>query len=187
VRPASRRDDTFSSCWYDCAASVNENLAMLALKVVLFILFVQATALFWIPYFIVHACGEHVVVDWWALSGLVAITLGGMAVLMCDWDFAASGKGTPAPIDPPRTLVRRGLYRAVRNPMYVGVVTVLLGESLVFNSVCLLVYAIGLWLAFHLFVVLYEEPTLRRTFGMEYQNYCATVPRWIPRLRAWDN
>ena len=132
-------------------------------------------------------CGEHVVVDWWALSGLVAITLGGMAVLMCDWDFAASGKGTPAPIDPPRTLVRRGLYRAVRNPMYVGVVTVLLGESLVFNSVCLLVYAIGLWLAFHLFVVLYEEPTLRRTFGMEYQNYCATVPRWIPRLRAWDN
>jgi protein-S-isoprenylcysteine O-methyltransferase Ste14 len=158
---------------------------MLALKVLLFILLVQGTALAWLPYFIVRACGEHMVLDWWALPGPVAIALGGIAVLICDWDFATSGKGTPAPIDPPKKLVVRGLYRLVRNPMYVGVLAVLLGESLLFRSVCLPVLAAGFWLIFHLFVVLYEEPTLYRTFGSEYEAYCATVPRWIPGRTAW--
>lgn len=159
---------------------------MLAIKVIVFILLVQATAIAWIPAAIVWFCGEHAILEWWALPGFLAIGLGAGMLLICDWDFAVSGRGTPAPFDPPKTLVVRGLFHVVRNPMYVGVVTALLGESLLFRSVCLLLYAAGLWLAFHLFVTLYEEPHLRRTFGTEYENYCAAVPRWIPRLRGWD-
>lgn len=78
-----------------------------------------------------------------------------------------------------------GLYRYVRNPMYVGVVSAVLGQSLILESLVLLGYAALVWLVSHLFVVTYEEPALRRTFGKEYQFYCANVPRWIPRLRAW--
>jgi len=98
------------------------------------------------------------------------------------WDFAANGRGTLAPVDPPRTLVVRGLYRYVRNPMYVGVMTILLGESLFFASTTLLRYAIGCFVAFHLFIMLYEEPTLRSKFGESYITYCSAVNRWLPRL-----
>jgi len=100
--------------------------------------------------------------------------------------FALKGLGTPAPIFPTRHLVISGLYRYVRNPMYLAVVAVILGQGLLFGDVRVLEYALIPWLAAHLFVVFYEEPTLRRTFGAEYKAFCANVPRWIPRLSAWQ-
>jgi protein-S-isoprenylcysteine O-methyltransferase Ste14 len=113
---------------------------------------------------------------------VLLIASGAAFYLWCAWEFAAAGLGTPAPIDPPKVLVARGLYRVVRNPMYVGVLLVLLGESLVFGSWALLRYAVLVWLCFHLFVVLYEEPALRRKFGASYEGYRKRVWRWTPRL-----
>lgn len=137
----------------------------------------------WVPYLIVTDRGEVPKVDVLGLVGLFAIALGWGTLLRCAWDFARFGRGTPAPIDPPRRLVVQGLYRFVRNPMYVGVVTILLGEAVLFRSLSLLLYGTAWWVVFHLFVLLYEESTLRRMFGAEYDAYCRTVPRWLPRWR----
>lgn len=92
--------------------------------------------------------------------------LGAALVLWCAWAFASAGEGTPAPMDPPKRLVATGLYRMVRNPMYIGLVLILLGESIVFASLPVLRHAVFVWLCFHLFVVLNEEPALRRKFGV---------------------
>ena len=99
--------------------------------------------------------------------------------------FALKGLGTPAPVFPTQHLVVSGLYRYVRNPVYVAVLAVILGQGLLFGDVRVLEYGVLVWIAFHLFVLLYEEPTLRRSFGAEYENFCANVGRWIPRLSAW--
>lgn len=99
--------------------------------------------------------------------------------------FAIQGLGTPAPVAPPQHLVVTGLYRHVRNPMYVAVLSLIFGQGLLFGSVRVLEYGIFVWLGFFLFVVLYEEPTLRAKFGNEYDEFCANVPRWIPRFRPW--
>lgn len=111
--------------------------------------------------------------------GLIPITIGAAIYFWCAWDFATVGRGTPAPIDPPKDLVARGLYRFTRNPMYVGVLTVLLGEAALFASFTLLQYAAVVLLLFHLFVVFYEEPALNKQFGKSYRTYCAAVPRWL--------
>jgi protein-S-isoprenylcysteine O-methyltransferase Ste14 len=95
------------------------------------------------------------------------------------------GVGTPAPVFPTRHLVVTGLYRYVRNPMYVAVVSSILGQGLFFGNVTLLKYGAFVWLLFHLFVLVYEEPTLRGSFGSEYDLFRANVPRWIPRLTPW--
>jgi protein-S-isoprenylcysteine O-methyltransferase Ste14 len=99
--------------------------------------------------------------------------------------FALHGLGTPAPIAPTQKLVVTGLYRYVRNPMYVAVVTVIAGQALLFGDRRLLWYGALFFLACHIFVVVYEEPTLKRTFGTEYETFRANVPRWIPRLTPW--
>jgi len=110
--------------------------------------------------------------------------LGGTVILLWScWEFTFRGRGTPAPIDPPKVMVAEGLYRFVRNPMYLGALLILLGDVLWFQSLRLLIYAAALTAAFHLFVVFYEEPVLRRKFGSSYEDYCRRVPRWIPRLR----
>jgi protein-S-isoprenylcysteine O-methyltransferase Ste14 len=114
------------------------------------------------------------------IVGLVAMVLGVGTLLKCIWDFAMVGCGTLAPMDPPRVLVVRGLYRYVRNPMYVGVLTALLGEVLFFESRALFQYAMIWLLIVHLFVVLYEERKLRRLFGASYDEYCRAVRRWLP-------
>ena len=106
--------------------------------------------------------------------------VGGAIYLWCLWHFAVSGRGTPAPIDPPTRLVVRGLYRRVRNPMYVGVLIVVAGWAVYFRSIRLVEYGVTLAVLFHLFVVLVEEPLLQRRFGAAYAEYCRTVPRWIP-------
>jgi protein-S-isoprenylcysteine O-methyltransferase Ste14 len=116
-------------------------------------------------------------------AGLAQIALGTLALLDSFARFALQGLGTPAPIFPTQHLVVTGLYRYVRNPMYVGVVAMIVGQGLFLGNLHLLEYAAVPWLAAHLFVVGYEEPTLRRTFGEEYERFCANVPRWIPRLR----
>src|SRR5262245_36885687 len=99
--------------------------------------------------------------------------------------FALQGLGTPAPVEPTKHLVVTGLYRYVRNPIYVAVTAIILGQALLFGAWGLVLLGAAFWLAFHLFVVAYEEPTLQQTFGREYEAYRANVPRWVPRLIAW--
>jgi protein-S-isoprenylcysteine O-methyltransferase Ste14 len=99
--------------------------------------------------------------------------------------FALEGLGTPAPVAPPQKLVVTGLYRYVRNPIYVAVVAVILGQALLFGDWRLLWYGALLWLFFHVWVVAIEEPTLKQTFGTEYESFLTNVPRWIPRFTPW--
>jgi protein-S-isoprenylcysteine O-methyltransferase Ste14 len=119
-------------------------------------------------------------------AGGILITLGTAALLDSFLRFAVQGLGTPAPVFPTRHLVVTGLYRHVRNPMYVAVVSAIFGQALIFGNVRLLEYGVLVWLLFHLFVLVYEEPILKASFGAEYEVFCAEVPRWIPRLTAWD-
>jgi protein-S-isoprenylcysteine O-methyltransferase Ste14 len=114
--------------------------------------------------------------------GLVLVALGAAILFRCIWEFAVSGRGTLAPIDPPTRLVVNGLYRYVRNPMYVGVVLILAGEAWAFASGWLAMYAAGFFLVVNLFIIFYEEPALRRTFGESYAEYTRTVPRWMPKI-----
>jgi len=113
--------------------------------------------------------------------GTVVAAGGGVIALWCILSFAVVGRGTPAPFDPPRHLVVSGPYALVRNPMYIGAGLALGGASLFYQSFALLGYAAAFLLVTHLFVVVYEEPTLRRTFGTVYESYCRQVGRWWPR------
>jgi protein-S-isoprenylcysteine O-methyltransferase Ste14 len=114
----------------------------------------------------------------------VALLLLGLPVLVDALvRFVRRGRGTPAPVAPPERLVAVGAYRYVRNPMYVAVVAMILGQALLLGSAPVLVYAAGAFLAFHLFVVLYEEPDLRRRFGDDYLAYTRRVRRWVPLTR----
>jgi protein-S-isoprenylcysteine O-methyltransferase Ste14 len=114
--------------------------------------------------------------------GLAGIGLGAMLLAACIWEFARSGRGTLSPADPPRELVVRGLYRYVRNPMYLSVTAIVLGEVLLTGSRPLLVYWALWFLAVNLFVLGYEEPALRRQFGAAYDAYRRNVGRWLPRF-----
>lgn len=112
------------------------------------------------------------------VSGMIIGAAGAAVALWCVLTFATIGKGTPAPFDPPRKLVIRGPYRFVRNPMYIGAGLALAGATLFYGSLPLLIYTVAFFLVTHLFVVLYEEPTLRRTFGQDYEMYCSKIKRW---------
>jgi protein-S-isoprenylcysteine O-methyltransferase Ste14 len=109
--------------------------------------------------------------------------IGSLVVLSCFWDFTFKGRGTPVPTDPPRDLVVTGFYRYVRNPIYVGVLMIFLGHFLWFGSWALLIYAVCAFIGVHVFVLLYEEPALKRKFGTTYEEYLKRVPRWIPKFR----
>jgi protein-S-isoprenylcysteine O-methyltransferase Ste14 len=114
--------------------------------------------------------------------GMVIGAAGSAVALWCIFTFASVGRGTPAPFDPPRRLVILGPYRFVRNPMYIGAGLALAGAALFYESLPLLGYVAFFFLATHFFVVWYEEPALRRTFGQEYQAYCDRIRRWWPRV-----
>lgn len=115
-----------------------------------------------------------------------ALALLGAGVLLDSFArFALEGRGTPAPIYPTATLVVSGAYRYVRNPMYLAVISLIAGQGLLFGSLALLVYALVFGLTTHLFVRLYEEPTLRETYGTQYDVYSANVRRWVPRWTPW--
>jgi protein-S-isoprenylcysteine O-methyltransferase Ste14 len=121
------------------------------------------------------------------IAGGILILLGIVGLLDSFLRFAVQGLGTPAPVFPTRHLVVTGLYRFVRNPMYVAVVSAILGQGLLLGNSRVLEYGALVWLLFHLFVLLYEEPTLRSSFGPEYRAFCAEVPRWIPRFTPWTS
>jgi protein-S-isoprenylcysteine O-methyltransferase Ste14 len=120
------------------------------------------------------------------LVGILLIIFGGGVLLDSFARFAIQGLGTPAPVMPTKHLVVTGLYRYVRNPMYVGVFSAIVGQALLFANFKVLVYGVCMFSVAACFVLLYEEPTLRRTFGAEYDQFCANVPRWIPRMTPWS-
>ena len=111
---------------------------------------------------------------------MLIAAIGVAVALWCILTFAVLGKGTPAPFDPPRRLVIRGPYKFVRNPMYIGAAIALAGAALFYQSAALAGYAVAFLLMTHAFVMLYEEPTLRATFGAYYDSYCRRVRRWWP-------
>ena len=150
---------------------------VLSLKNLTFTVLVPGSVAVLIPYRIATRAALEPV---HALLAVPAFVLGGAIYFWCLWDFAVTGRGTPAPIDPPRALVVRGLYRYVRNPMYLGVVTIVAGWAALFWSSRVLAYGGVIALLFHLFVRYAEEPLLRRRFGGAYDEYCRSVRRWLP-------
>jgi protein-S-isoprenylcysteine O-methyltransferase Ste14 len=153
-------------------------------KTVLFAILVPGTVTVVVPGLLLSGDGH--VAGGSTLFRCLAVVPVLVGIAVCIWslyDFVFYGRGTPAPIDPPKALVVRGPYRWTRNPMYVGVVGILTGEALFFQSFPLLVYALFMFLGFHLFIIAYEEPTLRRKFGESYQRYCKTAPRWFFNIR----
>lgn len=111
--------------------------------------------------------------------GTTMFFAGFVIMMLCIVDFAVKGKGTLSPADPTKKLVTTGLYRFSRNPMYVGLLVMLLGESVFFKSWILLSYSIAIFISFHFFIKLFEEPRLKKDFGREYFIYSDRVPRWI--------
>jgi len=153
-----------------------------------FFLIAPAVVAGWVPYWLTAwEMGEPFPGSGAARGvGIVLIAIGVVSLIDCFARFALQGRGTPAPVAPTQTLVVSGLYRYVRNPMYVAVLSIILGQALLLGSVRLLQYAGFTWLFFFLFVRLYEEPTLRRQFGESYRVYQSHVRRWWPRLRPWQ-
>jgi protein-S-isoprenylcysteine O-methyltransferase Ste14 len=119
------------------------------------------------------------------IAGIVLAIMGAAPLVESFARFALVGLGTPAPVAPPKHLVVTGFYRYMRNPMYIGVLTIISGDALILADPWLFAYAVAVWLLFQSFVLVYEEPTLRRRYGNEYDTFCAHVPRWIPRLTPW--
>ena len=117
--------------------------------------------------------------------GVLLIAVGVPALLASFARFALQGAGTPAPVFPTRRLIVSGFYCYVRNPMYVAVVSIVLGQALLLGNVWVLAYGLLVWLGMHAFVLGYEEPKLMRTFGMPYLDFRDHVPRWVPRLTPW--
>lgn len=151
---------------------------ILLLKNLLFTVLVPGTVAVFIPLWI---AGDRTAAGgWWRLLASALLTLGAGIYAWCVWDFATFGRGTPAPIDAPKRLVVRGLYRLCRNPMYLGVLTAISGWALWFRAPSLVAWGCAVGLGFHGWVVFYEEPHLRRAFGTEYERYCRRVGRWLP-------
>lgn len=151
------------------------------LNTLLFTIIVPGTVAGYIPHLLSHFPKPHGLIT--ATVGAAVIALGAAIYFRCAWEFAVRGLGTPAPIAPTKYLVTTALHRYVRNPMYVGVALVILGEAFLFRSALLVLYVALMLLAAHVFVIFYEEPTLRRQFGESYEDYFRTVPRWFPRIR----
>ena len=120
--------------------------------------------------------------EWTRLLAVPVMLAGAALAVACIATFVVIGRGMPAPFDPPRQFVAVGPYRCVRNPMYIGGALLLAGFALYLRSGAALIFCLPWLLLAHIFVLLYEEPTLRTKFGAPYETYCRTVPRWIPRF-----
>jgi protein-S-isoprenylcysteine O-methyltransferase Ste14 len=156
---------------------------VVALKTLVFSILVPGTVTVIIPWLLLQGTGGLVlpIPSVW-MVGLLPLLLGVGLYAWCAGAFTFIGRGTPAPIDAPHILVTQGAYRWVRNPMYVAVLLVVIGEAILFRSLLLAGYALLLWAAFHTFVVYVEEPSLSRRFGASYETYVHTVPRWLPHF-----
>jgi protein-S-isoprenylcysteine O-methyltransferase Ste14 len=155
---------------------------MLWFRTFLFTLLVPGTVLGAIPLALIASrWGPHFDLRASHWVGFALLLPGAVIIVWCFIHFVRRGHGTPAPYDPPRRLVLVGPYKCVRNPQYLGVILVALGEAFLSGRIILFGYAITLAIGYHLFVRFYEEPTLRRTFGEEYVRYCAVVSRWLPQ------
>ncbi len=158
---------------------------MLLLRSIFFTFLQPGTVTVLIPYWLISSRRAGTFSSHQALRylGLPLILIGAAGLLWSIWKFFSEGRGTISPVDPPKHLVVRGLYRYVRNPMYVAVVTTLIGEAIFFMSAPVLIEAGVFIVLANLFVAYYEEPALRRRFGESYERYLQTVGRWIPRYR----
>jgi protein-S-isoprenylcysteine O-methyltransferase Ste14 len=156
---------------------------MVALKTLIFSILVPGTVAFVIPWLLLQQpWGLAFLFPSIWLAGFLPLLLGVGLYLWCAGAFTFIGKGTPAPIDAPKFLVKEGPYQWVRNPMYLGVLSMVIGEALLFRSFLLVGYALLVGAVVHVFVVFVEEPSLRDQFGESYEVYLSTVPRWVPRF-----
>jgi protein-S-isoprenylcysteine O-methyltransferase Ste14 len=155
--------------------------ATILLKLLAFTIVIPGTVTAWLPFFILFPKLRAHTISWndSTLIAILLITAGVVGYLWCASDFAFVGKGTPSPIDPPKNLVVRGLYKYTRNPMYLSVLAIMAGESLLLRSAALFEYSVAVGVCFHLFVVFYEEGALGRKMGDAYMRYCEQVPRWL--------
>jgi protein-S-isoprenylcysteine O-methyltransferase Ste14 len=156
---------------------------MIALKTLIFTILVPGTVAFALPRLLLgqpSSLGLLFPSLW--LLGFLPLLLGVGLYLWCAAAFTFIGKGTPAPSDAPIFLVKAGPYQWIRNPMYLGVLAIVIGQAILFRSFLLLGYALLVWGVAHLFVVFVEEPSLRRQFGESYETYLHNVPRWFPRF-----
>ena len=156
---------------------------MIALKTLIFKILVPGTVAFGIPWLLLNPSWGLVLrfPSVWLL-GFLPLLLGVGLYLWCAYEFTFLGKGTPAPLDAPIFLVKAGPYHWVRNPMYLAVLAMVIGQAILFRSFLLVGYALLVWGVVHLFVVFVEEPSLRHQFGESYESYLYTVPRWLPRF-----
>lgn len=161
----------------------------LAFKILLFTVLVPGSVILYLPYSFITKADAQLQISNPLLfvPGIFCILLGTVIYIRCAWDFAVQGLGTPAPIDPPKKLVITGLYRRTRNPMYQGVLMLLIAECMLFPDSGLLTYALSIAAVFHLFVVFHEERELNARFGESYREYCREVPRWGFALRPFGN
>ncbi len=155
---------------------------MTALRSILFFILAPGMVAGFIPLGLLRS-GSQIQTDFLSYLAFPLWLIGFVMLVWCFWDFLQKGRGTPAPIDPPKELVVSGLYNYVRNPMYVGVLLVIFGHFLWFGFWNLLIYATVVFIAFNSFVIFYEEPTLKNKFGTAYEEYLKRVPRWIPRFK----
>jgi protein-S-isoprenylcysteine O-methyltransferase Ste14 len=155
-----------------------------AIKTLIWSVFVPGTVTLVVPYLLLSSRANYLDFEfsYLRLLGFLPIVAGVVLYVWCAWDFTFTGKGTPAPFDPPKELVVKGPYRYVRNPMYVFVGLALAGEAIVFKSMRVLIFAVAALGFLHVWVLVYEEPTLRRKFGEAYKHYCRRVSRWLPRV-----
>ena len=161
--------------------------ALALLGSLLFFMLAPGTIAGLIPYWFTQWRWPEPFAGWEILAamGAALIVFGAIVLVECFLRFAWIGLGTPAPVAPTESLIVSGFYRHVRNPMYVAVTSLVIGQALVFARPGLAVYAAIVWLSFHVFVLSYEEPTLRTRYGESYDAYVRAVPRWFPRMHPW--
>ena len=158
---------------------------MTALKTAFFVLLVPGFLLGVVPVLLIPKIGGLAFAPGWDSWLALPFWVAGTAfIIWCATDFVRKGGGTPVPLDPPKELVVGGLYRYVRNPMYIGALLIQVGNAVWFGSLAQVVYLFFLFIGFTLFIRANEEPYLRKTFGAAYEEYCRKVPRWLPRITA---